>query len=485
MLFDNAPAVNASTHLSSSQSEGVLTAAAKLIDTGIIVSLLVIFTLMRTDTWPPQYTIAALLATIVFQTVAGLIALYRPWRGESVTRQFFRILLVWGSTGFVLLTAAYLFKETSSFSRVALTTWFAVTPFALSGWRLAARYVLAHKLKRDALRRHALVVGSGSVADQLADKIRRSAELGLHLADHVETAGSGASPRHDSTAPSDNHGAAAPFDLVETVELRARRGDFSILYIVLGDTSKEVATELVDRLSDTTVSIYVVPDFFTTHLSHGRWSSLDGIPLISVFDTPFWGADGWLKKAQDLVLSTIILAAVSIPMLLIAAAVKLTSPGPVFFRQRRYGIDGKPITVLKFRTMTVTEDGDHIPQARKNDSRITPIGRFLRKHSLDELPQFINVLTGEMSIVGPRPHAIAHNEFYRSKVKGYMLRHKVKPGITGWAQINGWRGETDDLFKMEKRVEHDLWYIRNWSLWLDLKIVMMTIVRGFVGPNAY
>jgi putative colanic acid biosynthesis UDP-glucose lipid carrier transferase len=229
----------------------------------------------------------------------------------------------------------------------------------------------------------------------------------------------------------------------------------------------------------------MVPDFFETHLFHGQWSSLGGVPIVSVFDTPFWGADGWLKKIQDLVLGSLILLLAAVPMLIIAAAVKLSSKGPIFFRQRRYGINGKEITILKFRTMTVTEDGQTIPQATKNDSRLTPIGGFLRRHSLDELPQFVNVVRGEMSIVGPRPHAVAHNEFYRKKVKGYMLRHKVKPGITGWAQINGWRGETNDLYKMEKRVEHDLWYIRNWSFWLDLKIIFLSILRGFASPNAY
>ena len=167
------------------------------------------------------------------------------------------------------------------------------------------------------------------------------------------------------------------------------------------------------------------------------------------------------------------------------SSVKLSSPGPALFKQRRYGMDGNEINVWKFRTMRVCEDGDKVPQAKKNDPRITKLGAFLRRTSLDELPQFVNVLMGDMSIVGPRPHAVAHNELYRKQIKGYMLRHKVRPGITGWAQINGWRGETDSLLKMEKRVEHDLWYMRNWSLWLDLKIMLMTGVRGFAGANAY
>lgn len=192
-----------------------------------------------------------------------------------------------------------------------------------------------------------------------------------------------------------------------------------------------------------------------------------------------------VKRLEDITLSLLILGLIALPMLLISAMIKLTSPGPVFFRQKRYGIDGRSIEVWKFRSMHVMENGADVVQATRGDARITPVGAFLRKTSLDELPQFINVLLGDMSIVGPRPHAVAHNEHYRGQINSYMLRHKVKPGITGWAQINGWRGETDTLDKMQKRVEHDLAYIHNWSLWLDLKIVFLTVFKGFVHKNAY
>jgi putative colanic acid biosynthesis UDP-glucose lipid carrier transferase len=195
--------------------------------------------------------------------------------------------------------------------------------------------------------------------------------------------------------------------------------------------------------------------------------------------------NGWLKRAEDLILGVAILAVAAIPMLLIACAVKWTSKGSILFKQRRYGLNGKVVYVWKFRTMTVSDDGETVMQAKKGDSRLTPIGAFLRRTSLDELPQFFNVLQGTMSIVGPRPHAVAHNEQYRWLIPGYMLRHKVKPGITGWAQVNGWRGETDTLEKMEKRVECDLEYMRNWSLWLDIKIVALTIFKGFYSKNAY
>jgi putative colanic acid biosynthesis UDP-glucose lipid carrier transferase len=206
---------------------------------------------------------------------------------------------------------------------------------------------------------------------------------------------------------------------------------------------------------------------------------------VSIVENPFYGVDGLAKRIEDLVLGSIIMAVISVPMLLIALGVKLSSPGPVFFRQRRYGLNGEELRVLKYRTMSVMEDGESIVQATKGDSRVTPFGALLRRTSLDELPQFIQVLTGEMSIVGPRPHAVAHNEHYRSLIQGYMLRHKVKPGITGWAQVNGWRGETDTLEKMEKRIEYDLAYIRDWALGFDLKIIYLTVLGVVRGKNAY
>ena len=217
----------------------------------------------------------------------------------------------------------------------------------------------------------------------------------------------------------------------------------------------------------------------------GMFRKMDTIPTISIDERPFHGPGGWAKRVEDVVLSGFILLAISPLVPAIALGVKLSSPGPVFFIQRRCGVDGKEIMVPKFRTMTVCEDGAAVPQARKNDQRVTRFGAFLRKTSLDELPQFINVLQGSMSVVGPRPHAIAHNEYYRRIIPGYMLRHKVKPGITGWAQVNGLRGETDTIAKMARRVQFDLDYIRHWSLWLDMKIIFKTVVKGFTDKNAY
>jgi putative colanic acid biosynthesis UDP-glucose lipid carrier transferase len=243
--------------------------------------------------------------------------------------------------------------------------------------------------------------------------------------------------------------------------------------------------DLLDELRDTTGSIYFLPDMVLFDLLQTNPLNINGIPIIAVCESPFVGFNGIIKRIMDVVLSVLILLLIAPFMFLIAVGIKLTSPGSVLFKQHRYGLDGKEIVVYKFRSMTVVEDGDHITQATRCDPRITKFGRFLRKTSLDELPQFINVLQGRMSIVGPRPHAVYHNEIYRKLVKGYMVRHKVKPGITGWAQIKGFRGETDNIQKMQSRVFYDLDYLQNWSIFFDFFIIFKTIGVVIKDNNAY
>ena len=238
-------------------------------------------------------------------------------------------------------------------------------------------------------------------------------------------------------------------------------------------------------MQDTTASIYFLPDIYVFDLIQARFDSVAGLPVVAICESPFTGINSMIKRGSDIVLASIIQLMLLPVMLGIAIAIKATSPGPVIFRQRRYGLDGEEIIVYKFRSMTVCEDGARVVQATKDDQRITRIGAFLRKTSLDELPQFFNVLQGRMSIVGPRPHAVAHNELYRKQIKGYMLRHKVRPGITGWAQVNGLRGETDTLDKMEARIAYDLDYLKRWSLALDLWIIVRTFKVVLMRDNAY
>ena len=270
-------------------------------------------------------------------------------------------------------------------------------------------------------------------------------------------------------------------DLLE----RARNGDLDEIYIALPMAAVERIRHFIAMLSDTTVDTFIVPDLYSysTHTTEVRM--IGNMQAVSILSSPFDDGGAIIKRAEDLIFGTIITLLISPLMLIIAIGIKLTSRGPVIFKQDRYGLSGQKITVYKFRSMRVMENADVVIQATKQDPRVTRFGSFLRRKSLDELPQFINVLQGRMSIVGPRPHAIAHNEEYRKIVDNYMIRHKVKPGITGLAQVSGYRGEVDTLDKMEKRVQYDIEYIQNWSLWLDIKIILKTMTKGFSGENAY
>jgi putative colanic acid biosynthesis UDP-glucose lipid carrier transferase len=258
-----------------------------------------------------------------------------------------------------------------------------------------------------------------------------------------------------------------------------------VIFIALPIRHVKRVMNLLDDLRDTTASIYYVPDIFVFDLIQARSGEIHGIPVVAMCETPFYGYRGVAKRLTDVGFSVVILLLLLPLLVLIAIVVKLSSPGPIIFKQHRYGLDGREISVYKFRTMRVTEDGAYIRQASKSDSRITRFGGVLRRSSMDELPQLINVLQGRMSLVGPRPHAVAHNEEYRKLIKGYMVRHKVLPGITGLAQVNGCRGETSQLEEMEARVNFDLDYLRHWSPMLDIKIILLTIVKVFRDDKAY
>jgi putative colanic acid biosynthesis UDP-glucose lipid carrier transferase len=265
----------------------------------------------------------------------------------------------------------------------------------------------------------------------------------------------------------------------------AKQHAINVIFIALPIRHLKRVLDLLDDLRDTTASIYYVPDIFVFDLIQARSGELHGIPVVAMCETPFYGYRGVTKRLTDVILSLAVLV-LALPLFaLVALLVRLSSPGPVIFRQRRYGLDGREIIVYKFRTMTVTEDGHEVRQASKTDSRVTRIGAFLRRSSIDEIPQLLNVLQGRMSLVGPRPHAVAHNEQYRKLIKGYMVRHKVLPGITGLAQVNGCRGETSNLEDMEARVRYDLDYLRHWSPTLDFKILVLTLLKLFRDDKAY
>jgi Undecaprenyl-phosphate glucose phosphotransferase len=389
----------------------------------------------------------------------------------SLSSVFARILFEWACVVGVLVFAAFIFKVGAEFSRLMMLTWFAVTPLCLQGAHVArvrTQWLIAHSGRAPRY----LIIGANSVGFELFRRLPKSGFLGFF---------DFRSPDRVAQVIDPTQFAGHCKDVAEF----ARTHGVTSIYIALPLSNVPRIGEMVRELRDTTASIYFVPDVFAFDLIQGRLVEINGMPALSVCDTPFHGTDAALKLVTDIAVAALALLVLSPLMLLVALAVKLTSRGPVLFRQRRYGLNGEEILVYKFRTMTVCEDGAVVRQAAKDDQRVTWLGRWLRRTSIDELPQLLNVLEGKMSVVGPRPHAIAHNELYRKLISGYMIRHKVRPGITGLAQVNGLRGETETLEKMSERVRFDLEYLRHWSPWLDLKIILKTVWVIARDRNAY
>ena len=424
-----------------------------------------------------SYGVLSLLAVIAFSVFSEALQIYSSLRVASIKEICVRIVLSWMLVVFLCALIGYFAKVSSDYSRMTLGIWMLLTPLILILLRLIIMGGLAQLRVRGFNTRTVAIIGAEKNGERLAEVIKAEPRFGYRLVGFYDDRKSG-----DRIRPAISNQIMGSFsDLVE----KAKNGEVDLIYITLSSKAQSRIAGLIDQLRDTTVSVHLVPDFFIYDLLHSRWANIGSVPTLSIFESPFASVYGWVKRVEDIIISSIILTIIFIPMLIIALGVKLSSPGPIIFKQRRYGMDGKQIRIWKFRSMTTCDDGDSVVQAKKNDKRVTRFGAFLRRTSLDELPQFINVLRGDMSIVGPRPHAVAHNEEYRKLISGYMLRHKVPPGITGWAQINGWRGETDTVEKMEKRVEFDLWYIRRWSVWLDLRIIFQTIFKGFKSENAF
>ena len=460
-------------------SDAELAPLMRLVDLVLIYVALWLPTYARGEVWSQKSWIAGSVAAVLFLVVGQSLNVYQSARGARLRPQLVRI---WGGwlVGVVpnLLFLVFITKQSEQFSRLIISVWFVLAPFLISVWRTASIVALRELRARGYNKRGAAIVGMTELGEQLAREIDAHPSLGLEVYGFYDDRD------EERCAPIPESLGRRAGNLRELVDA-ARANEIDLIYIAFPLRAEPRINELLRELSDTTASVYLAADFYVYDLLHARWLTLGGVPTMSLYETPFYGVDGWLKRLEDIVLGSLILSLIAIPMLAIGIGVRLTSPGPALFRQRRYGLNGEVIDVLKFRSMTVMEDGPVVKQATKGDARITKLGAFLRRTNLDELPQFLNVIGGSMSIVGPRPHAVAHNELYRSKVQGYMLRHKVKPGITGWAQVNGWRGETDTLDKMEKRVEHDLDYIRNWSLFWDLQIIFMTVFGTAARRNAY
>lgn len=416
-----------------------------------------------------QQAFAMFLTVVsVFQLIGGLTDFYRSWRGISLFNEL--IFCLKNTTLSILISSSILiFFKNITFD--ILLNYFVSVVAMMAVLRIAIRLIYSIFYKLSHKSTNVMIFGEGEKAQKLYTDLKNSEWIGftpIGLFTFEDKA--------DTSIYSGN--------FIEGMHA-IKEENIDKVYVVINQYNIGQADELIKFLSDTTCSTIIVPELFSHEFLYSRVEDINGTPIIPIIDTRLTGINTFVKRIEDICFSAMILILISPLLLAIAIAIKLTSKGPVFFKQTRYGLNGKPILVYKFRSMNVMENGAKVTQAVKNDPRLTPIGGFLRRTSIDELPQFINVFLGSMSVVGPRPHAVAHNEEYRKLITGYMLRHKVKPGITGLAQIRGWRGETDTLNKMEKRIECDLEYIRNWSLTLDMKIICLTVFRGFVHKAAY
>jgi putative colanic acid biosynthesis UDP-glucose lipid carrier transferase len=501
-----------------------LVVLARLLDCMLIgLTLWLVIELYNID-WNNKFTWWLLVAIISFQTFVEFSGLYRQDRGVRISDQFKSIGLAWVCVIFVFIGCQGVYPLIASEFKENFWVWITLVPIAILCWHSAVSALVNISRTKGKNSRRVAIVGATHMGIDLEKVFNEDQWMGLEFVGYYDDRqdqdedrremdddrrGYSDDRRQYEDGSWENEGdrrqnedrrreeecrrkleqdrrnreiEGIAFNLKgDTQDLieQAKNREIDIIYITLALRAEQRIKKIINELADTTVSIYFVPDLFMVDMLKSSWSQLRGIPVLSVYDTPFYGVDEVFKRLFDIVVTLLILVLITLPMIIISLCIKFSSRGSILFKQRRYGFNGEEIVVWKFRSMIVSEDGEKVQQATKDDPRITPLGAFLRKTSLDELPQFINVLQGRMSIVGPRPHAVTHNEAYRGQIMGYMLRHKVKPGITGLAQISGYRGETETLDKMEGRIRYDLQYIRTWSLWLDIKIILLTIFKGF------
>ncbi|HEX8787307.1 MAG TPA: undecaprenyl-phosphate glucose phosphotransferase [Telluria sp.] len=446
----------------------------RVLDPLIIMGTLYLSALLFEEPFSGYMLVLMILAFFISSAVYQHIDPYRTWRSGRMWAYARDTVFGWCVTIAVLMFLGSSSGLKYYYDERVVLAWFVAVPVILLVSHIAVRVANSPGRSREV--RSVVVVGVNDVGLKFAGVCARHPNLFMHVHGFFDDR---TDDRHPEGLRHTVLGKTA--DIAQYV----REHGIKMIFISQPISAQPRIRKLINELQDTTASVYFLPDVYIFDLMQARFDNVGGMPVIAICETPFMGLNSTIKRASDIALASTILLLLAPLMLVIALAVKLSSPGPAIFRQRRYGLYGEGIMVYKFRSMTVMENGDQVVQAQRNDQRVTRVGAFLRRTSLDELPQFINVLQGRMSIVGPRPHAVAHNEQYRKLIKGYMLRHKVKPGITGWAQVNGLRGETATLDKMEARIQYDLDYLRNWSLWLDLWIVLRTVKVVLTRENAF
>ena len=447
----------------------------RILDPIIIMGTLYVFSVMLSEPFTGYSLVLMILAFFVSSSVYQHVDPYRTWRSGRMLAYARDMFVGWTITVLILMFLGSASGLAYHYDNTVVLSWFVATPFALLASHLAARKIGSDP-SHDSEVRSVAIIGANDASLKFAATIARNPNLFMSVRGFFDD-------RTDDRWPQEMR--EPMLGRMADIASYVREHSIKMIFISQPISAQPRIRKLLDELQDTTASVYFLPDIYVFDLMQARFDNVGGMPVIAICETPFMGLNSAIKRASDILFGLAILLLLVPLMAAVALAVKFSSPGPVIFRQRRYGLYGEEIIVYKFRSMTVTDDGNSIVQASKGDRRLTAIGAFLRRTSLDELPQFVNVLQGRMSIVGPRPHAVAHNELYRKLIKGYMLRHKVKPGITGWAQVNGMRGETATIDKMQARIQFDLDYLRSWSVWLDLWIILKTVKVVLARENAH
>ena len=445
----------------------------RFIDSLLPISSLYIINWLLNIPWNDRYLAMGVIGGFIFVFASQQVGVYQNWRGRALFSSAKLIINAWLITWALLIITAFLYKDTDNFSRLSVTSWALITPILLISYRLIIRTVIGKYRSQGKNSKQIAIIGAGSVGQQIATIFQENSWLGYKVAafydDNTELHG-----KNINSIPV----ISGTNDIVSTVN----SNQYNEIYICLSLGAEQKIKQILTELTDTTAIVKFVPDLFSFDLMHAKSTELKGIPVFSVYDTPLSSSSNkMIKRIEDIILSSIILFIISPIMLILAIGVKITSPGPIFYRQTRIGWNGQPFDMLKFRSMPIDVEKEGVKWGSAQNKTNTKFGQFIRAKSLDELPQFLNVIKGDMSIIGPRPERDIFVEQFRKEIPRYMQKHMVKAGISGWAQINGWRGDTS----LEKRIEFDLHYINNWSLWLDIKIIFLTIFKGFINKNAY
>ena len=418
-----------------------------------------------------RYIIAILISVMAAIVIFPAFKLYSAWRGVSRFQEFKSILLATSTLFLLLIVIVFLTKTSELYSRVWTGSWYISSTLSICIIHTLLRHILANMRKKGFNLRHIVIISEGGVGQQVLNKVEALSKSGFHISGYYSD---------DEQKPDSNFDFS--FDSIEHGLNSIENQQIDQIWLTMPLGSEKKVKQILGYLKYTTADIRFIPDLFSFRLINHSVSDLFGMPVINLSVSPMDGMNRLIKNAEDKIISALILITILPLMIILAIGVKISSRGPVFYRQERVSWNGTPFNMYKFRSMPVNaESASGAVWAKSGENRATRFGAFLRKTSLDELPQFWNVLKGDMSIVGPRPERPVFVDRFKNEIPGYMQKHMVKAGITGWAQINGWRGDTD----LAKRIEYDLYYIENWSMGFDIKIIFLTIFRGFINENAY